>query len=86
MLEVDEKRIAVFGYFQGGGFVFVCAVLFFYILRVVFVYFFFCDYKRVWEMDLVKDVYEEIRIYFRFRDFLYEREEEIFIKLGYIDV
>lgn len=37
-------------------------------------------------MDLVKDVYEEIRIYFRFRDFLYEREEEIFIKLGYIDV
>lgn len=37
-------------------------------------------------MDLAKDDYEEIKVYFRFRDPLHEREDEIFKKLGYVDV
>lgn len=86
MPEVDEKRIAALGYSQGGGLALACAALSPYISRVVSVYPFLCDYKRVWEMDLAKDAYEEIRTYFRFRDPLHEREDEIFTKLGYIDV
>ena len=37
-------------------------------------------------MDLAKDAYDEIRLYFRKYDPRHEREEEIFTKLGYIDI
>jgi cephalosporin-C deacetylase len=37
-------------------------------------------------MDLAKDAYAELRTYLRTFDPLHEREEEIFNKLGYIDV
>jgi cephalosporin-C deacetylase len=47
---------------------------------------FLCDYKRVWEIDLAKDAYGELQDYFRRFDPLHEREEEIFTKLGYVDV
>lgn len=43
-------------------------------------------YRRVWEMDLAKDAYEELREYFRSFDPRHEREDEIFAKLGYIDI
>ena len=37
-------------------------------------------------MDLAKDAYDELQLYFRHFDPCHEREEEIFTKLGYIDV
>jgi cephalosporin-C deacetylase len=37
-------------------------------------------------MDLAKDAYAELRNYLRMFDPLHEREEEIFYRLGYIDV
>ena len=37
-------------------------------------------------MDLANGAYEELRIYFRLFDPLHERENEIFTKLGYVDV
>ena len=37
-------------------------------------------------MDLAKDAFEEIRTYFRQFDPLHSRENEIFTKLGYIDL
>ena len=37
-------------------------------------------------MDLAKDAYAELRTYMRLFDPVHEREEEIFTKLGYIDV
>jgi len=40
----------------------------------------------VWEIDLAKDAYDELKTYFRLFDPLHNREEEIFTKLGYIDV
>ena len=46
---------------------------------------FLCDYKRVWEMDLAKDAYDELKMYFRHFDPQHKREDEIFTKLGYID-
>jgi cephalosporin-C deacetylase len=37
-------------------------------------------------MDLAKDAYADLKAYFRRFDPLHQRREEIFTKLGYIDV
>jgi cephalosporin-C deacetylase len=37
-------------------------------------------------MDLAKDAYQELKDYFRRFDPRHEREEEVFTKLGYIDL
>ena len=37
-------------------------------------------------MDLAKNAYDEISMYFRFFDPLHEREDAIFERLGYLDV
>jgi len=85
MDEVDETRVAAQGGSQGGALTLACAALTPTLNRAAPIYPFLCDYKRVWEMDLDKDAYEELRVYFRKFDPLHEREEEIFTLLGYID-
>ena len=85
MDEVDETRVAAHGGSQGGGLTLACAALTPNLNRAAPVYPFLCDYKRVWEMDLDKEAYQELRDYFRKFDPLHEREEEIFTLLGYID-
>ena len=47
---------------------------------------FLCDYRRVWEIDLDQGAYAELKDYIRHFDPRHEREDEIFTKLGYIDV
>jgi cephalosporin-C deacetylase len=84
--EVDADRVGVIGGSQGGALALVCAALEPRIKRLAPVYPFLCDYKRVWEMDLAKNAYEELRLYFRQYDPQHAREEEIFLKLGYIDI
>lgn len=86
MPEVDENRVGVMGGSQGGALTLACASLEPRIRRLAPLYPFLCDYKRVWEMDLARHAYEELRTYFRFFDPLHEREEEIFTRLGYIDL
>lgn len=86
MPEVDPKRVAASGASQGGGLTLACAALEPRIARLAPIYPFLSDYRRVWEMDLAKDAYEELRTYFRSFDPTHEREEEFFRKLGYIDV
>ncbi len=44
------------------------------------------DFKRLYEMDLNIGAYEGLKNYFRFFDPTHEREEEIFERLGYIDI
>lgn len=83
--EVDAQRVGALGGSQGGGLAFACAALEPRIRRAVAIYPFLCDYQRVWEMDLAKEAYEELRGYFRAFDPCHEREREIFTKLGYID-
>ena len=85
MDDVDETRVAAAGGSQGGALTLACAALTPTLNRAAPMYPFLCDYKRVWEMDLDKDAYEELRQYFRKFDPLHEREEEIFTLLGYID-
>jgi cephalosporin-C deacetylase len=84
--EVDAGRVGCFGQSQGGALSLVCAALEPRIARIAPIYPFLCDYRRVWEMDLAKDAYEELRLFFRSFDPRHEREEEIFTRLGYIDV
>lgn len=83
--EVDATRVGAMGGSQGGGLTLACASLEPRIKRAVPVFPFLCDYRRVWEMDLAKDAYEELRTWFRQFDPLHQREQEIFNKLGYID-
>lgn len=71
---------------QGGGLAIACAALEPKISRCVSVFPFLSDYQRVWEMDLAKDAYSELRTFLRTIDPLQVRREEIFETLGYIDV
>ncbi len=84
--EVDDKRMCATGASQGGGLTLACAALEPRIWRAAPVYPFLSDYKRVWEMDLAKDAYEELTYYFTRFDPTHEHEDETFTRLGYIDV
>jgi cephalosporin-C deacetylase len=84
--EVDPDRISTFGISQGGALAVACAALEPRIKQAIAVYPFLSDYKRAWEMDINNSAYAEIAEYFRNFDPHHEREEEIFTKLGYIDI
>lgn len=84
--EVDENRVGAMGGSQGGALTLACASLEPRIRLLAPIFPFLCDYRRVWEMDLAKDAYQELRDYFRLFDPKHRREDEVFHKLGYIDV
>jgi cephalosporin-C deacetylase len=84
--EVDENRMTAMGGSQGGGLTLACAALVPGIKKAAPMFPFLCDYKRVWEMDLGTDAYIEIKNYFRRFDPQHKNEEQIFTKLGYIDI
>lgn len=86
METVDEKRVGVYGVSQGGALAIACAALQPDVKEVVAVYPFLSDFRRVWEMDIQNTAYEEIAYFFRQFDPAHEREEEIFNRLGYIDI
>lgn len=86
MDDVDENRLAAFGGSQGGALTVACAALVPDIKLAAPCFPFLSDYKRVWDMDLDAKAYEELRRYFRLFDPRHERENEVFTKLGYIDL
>jgi cephalosporin-C deacetylase len=71
---------------QGGPLSIASAALEPRIARCASAFPFLSDYRRVWAMDLAEDAYEELRNFFRLFDPRHEREDEIFTRLGYIDV
>jgi len=83
--EVDAEHVGASGGSQGGALTLACAALEPRIKKAAALYPFLCDYKRVWEMDLAKDAYDELKAYFRLFDPRHEREDEVFTRLGYID-
>ena len=83
---IDETKVYAKGRSQGGALTIACASLEPRVAKAFPVFPFLCDYKRVWEMDLDKDAYAELKEYFRRFDPRHEREDEIFTKLGYIDL
>lgn len=84
--EVDPTRVGAHGGSQGGALTIACCALVPEIKRCAPVFPFLSDYKRIWEMDLFKDAYDELKYYFRSFDPRHERENEIFTRLGYIDI
>lgn len=86
MPDVDPERVGATGASQGGGLTLACAALEPRVKRVAPVYPFLCDYQRVWEIDQAKDAYAELKEWFRRFDPRHERAEEVWTKLGYIDV
>ncbi len=86
MPDVDENRVGAMGASQGGALTLACAALEPKIKYIAPVFPFLCDYQRTWEIDLAEHAYEELRDYFRRFDPLHLREQEIFTRLGYIDV
>jgi len=84
--EVDPARIGARGASQGGALTLACAALEPRIRKLAPVYPFLCDYQRVWEMDLAKDAYGELRHFFRHHDPTHDNVAEWFRRLGYIDV
>ncbi len=86
MPEVDAARVGATGGSQGGALTLACISLEPGIRRAAPVFPFLSDYRRVWDMDLAKGAYNELSQYFRLFDPLHKREEEIFLRLGYIDL
>ena len=84
--EVDPERLGARGASQGGALTLACAALEPRVRRAAPVYPFLSDYQRVWEMDLAKDAYGELRSFFRSHDPTHERIDHWFRTLGYIDV
>lgn len=84
--EVDATRVGAMGGSQGGALTIACAALEPRIKKLAPIYPFLSDYKRVWDMDLALDAYRELKEYFRHFDPNHEREDEIFMKLSYIDI
>lgn len=84
--ETDQSKICTMGGSQGGALALVCAALVPNIHKVAAAYPFLCDYKRVWQMEIQLSAYKELYDYFRQHDPEHRRENEIFEKLGYIDI
>lgn len=86
METVDENRVGATGGSQGGGLTLACVALEPRVKKAAPVFPFLSDYQRIWEMDLARDAYAELQTYFRHFDPCHQQEEELFTKLGYIDV
>ena len=86
MPNVDAKRVGVMGGSQGGGLTIATAALCPEVNRAAAHFPFLSDYRRVWEMDLAVAAYAELKEYFRHFDPRHEHEDEIFTRLGYIDI
>ena len=84
--EVDPERVGATGGSQGGALTLACASLETRVKRLAPVFPFMCDYRRVWDLDLDVAAYAELREHFRRSDPQHKRVDEIFTKLGYIDL
>lgn len=84
--KTDLGKMITFGKGQGAALALVVAALNKNIKKCSLQYPFLADFKRVWDMDLDINAYEGIRYYFKWFDPMHIREEEIFMKLAYIDI
>ena len=86
MADVDPARVGAMGSSQGGGLTLACAALEPRVARAAPVYPFLSDYKRVWKIDQDTGAYVELKDYFRRFDPRHEREDDVWTRLGYVDV
>lgn len=86
MPEVDEARIGVIGASQGGALTVAAAALEPRVKLAVPYFPFLSDFKRIMQMDLMGQAYEQFALHFRFRDPRHLQEDAFFERLGYIDI
>lgn len=83
----DKDKIYVTGRSQGGGLAVVCSALCNNdVKKVAPVFPFLSDYKRLYVMDMLKNVYSEIAYYIRNYAWNYEAQNGIWKRLGLIDI
>ncbi|GHV03533.1 acetylxylan esterase [Clostridia bacterium] len=83
----DPDRIYARGGSQGGALTVACAALNGGdIKKASAQHPFLSDYKRVWEMDLARDAYHDVREHLRFYYPTYEKQAAFWEKIGYIDI
>lgn len=83
---VDSNKLYSYGASQGGALALVAAALNSKIKKVVSIYPFLSDFKRVLELGNHSEPYDELFRYFKFSDPFHETEAEILHNLSYIDV
>ncbi len=83
---IDINKIYTNGASQGAGIALACASLNPIIKKCAALYPFLSDYKRVYDMDLDLVAYEGIRYYSKWFNYMGDNDNEMFKKLGYIDV
>jgi len=83
---VDENRVGAVGGSQGGALTITCAALEPRVKKLAPTYPFLSDYRRVWEMDLFQHAYDELAYFIRNKDPRQQRMDEMFERLGYIDI
>jgi cephalosporin-C deacetylase len=81
-----RHRVGAVGGSQGGGLTLACAALEPRLKLAAPIHPFLSDYRRAWELDLGKAPYAEIGEYFRRRDPMHRNAEEVFLRMGYVDV
>ena len=86
MPDVDENNVSVCGISQGGGLSLICAALVPEIKKAAVAFPFLCDFKQTHALGLGGVAHQDIGVYFKYYDPLHEKEDELFTKLGYIDV
>lgn len=83
---INAENVCVYGGSQGGALSISCAALQPRIKKAGILYPYLSDFKRVWDLKLSQTAYADLFHYFKTRDPLHEREDEIFNLLGYIDI
>ena len=86
MNHIDTTRVGAYGQSQGGALAIACASLEPRIKQIFAVHPFLADFKRVWEMDVTNTAYEELSYYFRAVDPTHQTADQVFNRLGYIDI
>ncbi|MBC5617945.1 acetylxylan esterase [Streptococcus sp. KHUD_010] len=86
MPEVDNQQMISYGVSQGGALAFVCAALCPTISKTFVQYPFLSDYREAYRLEVTSSAYEELAYWFRYRDPLHKKEEQVFATLDYIDV
>ncbi|MGT2757534.1 alpha/beta fold hydrolase [Streptococcus ovuberis] len=83
---VDAEKLYSYGASQGGALALVAGGLSPRIKKVVSIYPFLSDFKRIWELGDTNEPYNELFRYFRFSDPFHETEDAFFEALSYIDI
>jgi cephalosporin-C deacetylase len=84
--EVDAARIGATGGSQGGALTLACAALEPRVKAAAPVFPFLSDYQRVWDLDLATEAYAELRSWLRRFDPTHAGIDDMWRRLGYIDV